>query len=135
MRLSLRGNGPKPELNAEGEKEARLMEQTNLSVTVALAKLRAAAKPMVQLALVMQTARSLSEWSDAEARMADLMEAAGDTLDQTSPEDQGFVGNHKQMAPIEALLARGSRLLEALHRYCGPATYPEPGDRVWEDTE
>jgi hypothetical protein len=108
-------------------------ELTNAQIT--LVKLRTWARSIARLSLVMMAARSLAEWDDAQTYMAELLEQAGDAMDQTTPEEQGFVGNHKKLQPKEELLARGDRLWEALHNSCGLALYQEPGEKPWEETE
>ncbi len=112
---------------------------------LALGKLKEISNQIMRLALVMAAARSLSEWSDAQDAAASLMEMAGDVLDQTDLEDQGFVDGHKKVQPIEELLARGERLEAALHRFCGPGMVAHDGcecsdcrmirENRWEDTE
>ena len=63
-------------------------ELTNAQIT--LVKLRTWARSIARLSLVMMAARSLAEWDDAQTYMAELLEQAGDAMDQTTPEEQGL---------------------------------------------
>jgi hypothetical protein len=93
----------------------------------ALAELRRRSNDLFHLALVLKGSRTLAEWSDAQDSMAAIMERLGDLFDQVDPIHVGFVDGRRTCAPTGDLIARGKRLENAFHRFCGGGTHAYVG--------